>query len=174
MATKFRTFLDRLSVVSDSGDPFLDSYRIVLNDNGQEELVKCGKENVYEKIQAARFSADLRMILAKYENHEIQSLDFVSGVYGDFISVPKSIHELHQRMLDADALFNTLPAELKEKFKYDPNIFFSSIGSDYYNQVMSPYIERANIKLEKSGSKPLPDKVPPISDVKIESEVKSE
>lgn len=175
MSKKFRTMLDRAEFRTSPGDPYLDNYRFVINEEGVEELTKCGKENIYEKIQAARFSADLKMILAKYENHEIQSLDFVSGVYGDFISVPKTVHELRQRMLDADAMFKTLPLEVREKFKHDPNIFFNSIGTEFYNETMAPYIQKANMSLEKNGSKgTLPEKVPPIMETPMKSEVSAE
>lgn len=143
----FRTKYDRKRVFSNAGSPYLDLYKQSVDDDGQIILVKAGKDNIHEKIQAERSSCELKQILARLSHEEISKFDISNGgMFGDFTQVPKSIRDMRQRMLDAEGLFANLPAEVKEKFDYSTDKFFASIGSDYYNKVMSPFFETSKVE----------------------------
>lgn len=145
----FRTRYDRIRKLSNTGSPYLDLYKQSVDDDGQIILIKAGRDNIHEKIQAERSSCELKQILARLSHDEISKFDITrGGMFGDFTQVPKSIRDMRQRMLDAEGLFATLPAEVKEQFDYSTDKFFSSIGSDYYNKVMSPFFDTPDLKEE--------------------------
>lgn len=138
----FRTRYDRIRKFSNPGSPFLTLYKESVDDDGKIILIKAGRDNIHEKIQAERSSCELKQILARLSHEEISKFDISrGGMFGDFTQVPKSIRDMRQRMLDAEGFFGTLPAEVKEKFDYSTDKFFSAIGTKYYDEVMSPFFE---------------------------------
>lgn len=139
---EFRTKYDRIRINSNPGDPYLDSYKNSVDDNGKTILVKDKKDNIYQKIQAERDSCDLKRILARLTKSEIERIDLShGGLFGDFTQVPKSIHDMRQRLVEADNFFKSLPLDVREKFDFSTDKYFSSIGTEYYNSVMSKYTE---------------------------------
>lgn len=145
----FRTKYDRIRVTTNAGDPYLDCYKNSIDDNGNTILIKDKKkDNIDEKIQAERDSCDLKRILARLTKSEIERIDLShGGMFGDFTQVPKSLHDLRQRLMDADNMFKSLPLEVREKFDFSTDKFFASVGSDYYNDVMKHYVEPVEEKV---------------------------
>lgn len=136
----FRTKYDRQRVISNTGDPYINTYKNSLDDNGDVILVRSGKDNVYQKIQAERDSCDLKSILARLSADEIKKFDISNGgMFGDFTQAPKTVREMRERMIEADNFFKTLPLEIREEFGYSSDRFFTSIGTNYFNTVMEKY-----------------------------------
>lgn len=143
----FRTRYDRSRVFASAGDPYIDSYKNSVDGDGKIILVISGKDNVYQKIQAERDSCDLKKILARLSTSEIDKFDIShGGLFGDFTQVPKSIHDMRQRLVEADNLFKSLPIEIREEFGFSADRYFSSIGTEFYNNIMSKYIEPEKLK----------------------------
>lgn len=140
----FRTQYRRIRVPSNSGSPYLDSYKQSVDDNGEVILIKHGKDNIYNKIQAERSSCELKQILARLAKDEWSQFDInKGGLFGDFTKVPKSIREMRERMIEAENFFGSLPVDVREKFGFSVDRFFSSIGTPFYDSVMASLIEPA-------------------------------
>ena len=105
---------------------------------------------------------DVNTIMAKYQKTGlIDHVNRFQGNYGDFTDTP-TFHEAFQKVLDAQAMFLTLPSSVREKFANDPGLFLEYV-SDEKNadgmrelgllpKVAPPKpVEKAE---EKPGSKP--------------------
>lgn len=136
---KFRTSFDRVRVFCSSGSPFLDTYKLKVQENGKTDLTKVGKINIYEEIQSHKDSVDLHLTLERFAKGEIDSIDKRFGSYGDFTNMPQNYMELCQRVVDAENFFHDLPVDVRREFDHDPSLFFSSIGTEKFNSIYDKY-----------------------------------
>lgn len=132
----FRTQYDRVEIVSNSGDYLNPTYSPKVHDDGSIDLVETGVVDTYQEIQAWKDSCDIHAILRRYFNGDASALSKNAPLFGDFTEAPKSLAEYYQRMIDAEAAFNRLPVETRAKFNHSASEFFSSIGSEKFNEIM--------------------------------------
>lgn len=132
----FRTQFDREKIVSNSGDYLNPTYSPKVNDDGSLDLVETGVVDIYQDIQAWRDSCDIHVILNRYVNGDVNALNRNVPLFGDFTDSPTSLAEYYQRLIDAEAAFNRLPVETRAKFNHSASEFFSSIGSEKFNEIM--------------------------------------
>lgn len=146
MSIKTFSYFDKLErksgYISPSGNGYIDEYQIQVNkETGEEELIKVGKRNVYEEIQAYKDSADITNIISRFVNGETELLHQVNGVYGDFTNAPTSYADYFAKVKEAEKIFNDLPDEIKSKFDYDAEKFFLEFGTDSFaDKVSDPQV----------------------------------
>lgn len=115
--------------VTGSGEKQL--YRGVLDrDTGMIELVDNGVKNLYAEIQSYKDMCDINKIVARYMEGEIDILNQVQGVYGDFSASPMDLADALQQAYEAEQQFNRLPVEIKQKFDNNWHIWLNSFGSE--------------------------------------------
>lgn len=138
---EFRTRYSRIRCHTDAGSPYLNTYKNSVDKDGHIILIKTDRpDNIQNKIEAERSSCDLKAILARLTKDELTKYDISrGGLFGDFTKVPKSISEFHQRFVDAENFFKTLPVEVRDAFDQSSSVFFSSIGTEYYDNIMKNY-----------------------------------
>lgn len=107
-----------------SGEMFRDTYKAELGKDGQIELIQDGIEMTYEKIQSYKDSVDINTIVKRYAAGDTYALDQLSGVYGDFVSVPSSYMEVLNSIVEARSAY-----ELKK-----PDISFD----EYIKNALKP------------------------------------
>ena len=132
----FRTQYNRIQKVSNSGDRFAPTYSPKVSDAGVIDLVETGKVDTYAQIQAWRESCDIKVILQKYVNGDTSVLNKNMPLFGDFSDAPVSLSDYYQQLIDAEAAFNRLPVETRAQFNHSPSEFFTSIGSEKFNNAM--------------------------------------
>lgn len=102
--------------------------------------------------QSFKDECDINNILKKYQKTGL--LDHVNkyqGDYGDYIDAP-SYQEAQNRILDAQYMFMSLPATVREKFKNDPGMFLDFVHD--------PKNEDAMVEMGLAKPKVKPDLVP--------------
>lgn len=112
------------------------AFKMEIDKDGRRSLKRTGLINTYEQIQSHKDSVDIQYIMERFANGDASVLSKAQGIYGDMTNVPTSIVELQQRVMDAERLFYTLPVETREKFEHNPSMFYASIGSDSFNEIM--------------------------------------
>lgn len=152
---KFRTQFDRKSVPYPETTSIVTDYQLSLGLDGKEVLVPVGEHDIYPEIQSHAKSVDINEIILRHQRGDIDVLAQRAGMYGDFTNMPTSYVELYQSVLDAQAYFDSLPLEVRQKFDHSFSKFFTSIGTPEF---------------EAAFSQPVVDSVP-VVDIK-ESEVK--
>lgn len=118
---------DRVLQTPGSGDRQL--YTSELQDNGEIALIPSGVEDLYASIQSHKDSCDIHVLLARYQNGDIEALSQRQGVYGDFTEMPKTYMELLNTVISGRSYFDSLPVETREKFDHSFEKFMMSMDN---------------------------------------------
>lgn len=126
--TQFTRIGVRITSVVGSG--MKPTFKMHVDEDGKRELRKNGEYNLYAEIQSYKDSVSIDYILARFTNGDETALSRVQGIYGDFTEMPRTMAELQQRVIDAEALFNNLPLEMREQYNFSASEFFAQLDSD--------------------------------------------
>lgn len=127
---KFRSaYSGHENYFSPTGDGYNDEYEYKLNAKGQKTLVKNGRRDVLSEIQQYKEDVSIENILAKVAVGDYT--DFrPDGIYQDTTQIPNNLNEARAVMLDLENYWNTLPAEVREKFDNSLETFITQAGSE--------------------------------------------
>lgn len=128
----FDTAFTRIGVreLSKTGSPKKPLYRLFVDDDGKRELRQSGEYDLYAEIQSYKDSVSIDYILSRFCAGDSSALSRVQGVYGDFTQMPTSMAELQQRVIDATALFESLPLNVREQYNFSPSEFFAQLDTE--------------------------------------------
>lgn len=130
---KFQTkFRKRERFSSNPGSGVHATYRILVDDDGHEELQITGKVDTQEKIEAWRESTDLKTLIKRYNMGETDALQSTQAIYGDFSEMPKDLAGYLQLMRDAENAFMHLTPDIRERFHNSPSEFYTAFGTDEF------------------------------------------
>lgn len=144
MAIKCVSYFDRMdankrkSFVSCSGSHIMTIYEYRFVD-GIKQLVPSGKTDTQELIDSFAESADINNIIVRFLNGDESVINKVVGTFGDFRDCPTTYAEMFDRIQKCENLFNSMPVEIKEKFDNSYEKFWSSFGSEYFDDVFKSY-----------------------------------
>lgn len=128
----FDTAFTRIGVrgLSKTGSPKKSLYRLFVDEDGKRELRKSGEYDLYAEIQSYKDSCSIEYILSRFAAGDTSALSRVQGIYGDFTEMPTTMAELQQRVIDATALFDSLPLDVREQYNFSPSEFFAQLDSE--------------------------------------------
>ena len=91
---------------------------------------KCG--GVSATHQSFQDECDINLIMKKFETGALlEHVNRFQGRYGDFTETPQDFAAAMQQVMDAKAMFMTLPAKLRKQFDNDPGEFVEFLdGAD--------------------------------------------
>ena len=115
-ATQYR---ERTRFPSNLGERERILYQPKFDENGVMDLVESGREDLYDFIQSHAESVDIHVLLARYQNGDIDALSRVQGAYGDFTNMPTSYAELLNKVNEGQSFFNSLPVDIRAKFNHN-------------------------------------------------------
>lgn len=128
----FATAFSRLGerIIANPGSAKRPTYRLYVDDDGKRELRQSGEVDAYMEIQSYKDSVSIDYILSRFCAGDSSALSRIQGVYGDFTNMPTTLAELQQRVIDATALFDSLPLDVREQYNFSPSEFFVQLDSD--------------------------------------------
>uniref|UniRef100_A0AAU8B7C3 Internal scaffolding protein n=1 Tax=Dulem virus 128 TaxID=3145605 RepID=A0AAU8B7C3_9VIRU len=129
-----------------SGERILYTSR--LNEDGTIDLVPSGKDNLYAFIQSHKDSCDIHVLLARYANGDVDALSRAQGAYGDFSQMPTTYAELLNSVIQGEAMFNSLPVEVREKFDHSFEKFMVAMDD------MPSFLEKMGYKQDVPSAEP--------------------
>ncbi len=148
---KFRTQFDRRSVPYPETTSIVTDYQLSLAPDGKETLLAIGEHDIYPEIQSHAKSVDINEIVLRYQRGDIDVLAQRAGMYGDFTNLPTSYAELYQSVLDAQAYFDSLPLEVRQKFDHSFSKFFTSIGTPEFEAAFAqPIVDNSDVNINES------------------------
>lgn len=148
---KFRTQFDRKSVPYPGTTSVVTDYQLSLAPDGKETLIAIGEHDIYPEIQSHAKSVDINEIILRYQRGDIDVLAQRAGMYGDFTNMPSSYAELYQSVLDAQAYFDSLPLEVRQKFDHSFSKFFTSIGTPEFEAAFSQSsVDNVDVNVDES------------------------
>lgn len=115
--------------VCDPGSRYRDVYTPDLKKDGTIELVVTGKEDLWELYNSFADSCDLNSLIERFEAGDVNALNRGNPVFLDLLGAPKSLAEAYQMNFRAEAAFEGLPAQIREKFDNSFMKFLSDAGS---------------------------------------------
>lgn len=122
-----------------SGCRYKTEYSGKLDENGVLVLEEVGKKDVYQYIQSFAESCDINSIMKRYEAGDTDVLERVQGFYFDASDLPDNMPEVLNKLNYAEAEFNKMPSEFKEKYgndfarficTFDPSQLSELVASD--------------------------------------------
>lgn len=143
-------YRDPKSFNSCVGDREVIDYAPEYDENGDWHLIETGKHSLYDEIQSHKDSVDINKILRRFEAGEVDVLQKVQGVYGDFSDVPSNFAELLNTVDRGREMFDSLPIEIKEKFGQNFVAFMQSFGSPDWLDKMGMVSSEENAHAEST------------------------
>ena len=149
-ATQYR---ERTRFPSNGGQRERILYQPKFDENGVMDLVESGKEDLYDFIQS---HADIHVILARFQNGDVDALSRVQGAYGDFTNMPTSYAELLNRVNEGQSFFNSLPVDIRAKFNHNFAEFMAGMDKpDFLDKLgIKPELEPDPSQEVKSAVEP--------------------
>lgn len=133
------------------GDGFLDVFQEEVLKDGTIGLVKVGQTNVYAKIQEDAEMCDIKNILKAVAMGDLSVLRNQEPTYIDATTFPKTLMEAQNIMVKAKQEFETMPAEVKELFNNNADLYVSELGTKEFLEKMAPYNDKLN-SIKEAGS----------------------
>ena len=119
---------------SNSGSPIAPVYKLTADN----DLEVDGEINIYDEIQSHADSVDIYTILSRFEQGDESVLSKRNGQYVDLTELPMTFAEMHQKIIDSENEFNSLPLAIRSEYEFDVSKFIADIGSDHWFNLLSP------------------------------------
>lgn len=137
-------------VPSKSGEKLVDEFKLTYNDDGTQEVIVCGKRDIYAEIQSHADSVDIHKIIEMcIVTGNEEPLYKTKGFYGDLVGMPKTYAEALQKAAEAEHLWSQLPTDVKEKFDNSVEKFFATAFSKEWIEKIG--IKEDEPKIESEG-----------------------
>ena len=112
-----------------TGDGWEDEYGYDLNERGQKILIKTGKKNLYEEIQAHAEEVKIENILKRVAVGDMS--DFrTNGIYADVTKVPNNLIDARKEMVKLENTWSKLPADIRAKYDNSVETFIAEAGKE--------------------------------------------
>lgn len=121
---------DKKKIFSKSGSPEKIHYDGKIDEKGIIQLIETGKDNIYLQIQAEADSCNIDILLKRFKAGDEQALQRAQFFYGDVSAIPVSPNEILNTVNGAKESFEKMPLEIREKFDFDFNKWFSTMNTD--------------------------------------------
>lgn len=114
---KFATQFDKRSFpASCAGSRVKCTFAGHYDEKGRVVLEEVGKINLYDEIQSHAQSVDIHTLLKRFANGDPTALASRQGIFADVTEMPKTYAEFLNKMISLENGFNSLPADVKQKF----------------------------------------------------------
>lgn len=110
-----------------------------VNHDGTITLVENGFEDLQEYYNSQEQVCDISLIMERFKAGDVDALNAWNPIYGDFTKAPTTLAEYMQYQLDVDALFSSLPIELRNKYDNSVSKFTAVAGEKEWLEDCLPY-----------------------------------
>lgn len=144
----FKTKYDKHErFISNPGNPIKDVMAPELDRYGNRVIKKKDQIDLYSMIQAYRDECDINILMAKFTNGDRTALMQRVGAYLDLSQIPDNFSDMMNMTTQAQSVFDSLPASVKEMFGNNLNNFLANSKTKEFEEVMSKSPEQ--LRLEK-------------------------
>lgn len=97
---------------------------------GKRVLKRTRRVEIYDIIQSHADETDFQKIIRRAVEGDINALNIMEGHYVDITDAPRTLMESQNMMLKAQADFEKLPKDIKQKFDYDYHNYMGMMFDD--------------------------------------------
>lgn len=126
---KFNQLEHSKKFVSNPGSVWKDIYHGEVQPDGSIKLVFDKKENFYKRIQADSVGCDLPSIIARATAGDPTAFRQDAGFFGDVVGMPQTYADILNQVNAGKAKFESLPLDVREKFDFNFEKWFATLGS---------------------------------------------
>lgn len=126
----------RTRLYTEPGSPVKTVYQANYDVSGVLQIEAVGEEDLYGYIQSHRDSVDIHVILKRFAAGEQDVLSQVQGFYADASDMPSTYAEVLNAVLAGERTFDSLPAEVKQRFGNSFSHWLASFDSPDFSSRM--------------------------------------
>lgn len=115
--------------VSEPGDRYRPIFTSQIMDDGTIELVQTGVEDLQEIYNSQRDTCDVSLLAERFLAGDESALHRANPAFLDLLGMPKTLMEAYQLQDRASKAFDTLPAEIRQKFDQNFGKFLATAGT---------------------------------------------
>lgn len=117
------------------GERYQPHYVERYDEHGHPYLVKDGETDTYEVIQSHKEECDINLLMARYAAGDMSVINH-GAVYADISEIPTTMVEMVNFINGQKEKYNSLPAEIKEKFENSFERWAAGAGTeDWLNKM---------------------------------------
>lgn len=94
---------------------------------GRRILTRTREVPIYDIIQSHKEQCDFEKIIRRAREGDINALNVVEGHYIDITDAPHDLLESQNHIIKCKLQFEKLPADVKRKFDFDPQIYIAEM-----------------------------------------------
>ena len=113
-----------------AGEKIEIRHRAEMDIHGRRKLVPDVKINIWDMIQSHAEECEIENIIRRALNGDPFALNKKMGNFMDLTEMPKTIAEAQQLVINLKEQFEKLPADIKQKFDNNAEIFVAMYGSE--------------------------------------------
>lgn len=121
-----------------SGKEVIETYQEEIKD-GRKQLKHIGWHNVYDEIQIDADSCKIENILHQVAMGDLSALKAREATYIDATNMPKTLMEAQNLVIRLKDEFEKMPMEVKKEFDNSADKYVELMGTNKFNEIMSPY-----------------------------------
>lgn len=131
-------------VPSNPGTETVVKYKSIVNPDGSVTLIEDGVRYLQAEIQSYEEQCNVNNIMRRYAAGDVNALGSVQGTFADIFDLPKTRQDALQAIMDAQATFDQLPADVRQRYNGSWEAFYLAGPQAAY--------EAFGVKPEKSAS----------------------
>lgn len=114
--------------VCNPGDRYRPVYTSEIADDGTINLVQTGVEDLQEIYNSQRDECDVAILAQRFLAGDESALSRGNPVFLDLLGAPATLMDAYQLQYRAEQAFNSLPAEIRNKFDQSFSKFIADAG----------------------------------------------
>jgi len=129
----------------DFGQKFSKEVPVFKLHTSKNYLVKSGFTNIYDKIQEDLESTNIRLLIERFLNKEIDNRE--GAVFADVTSYPKSLLDAYNVLTEGEIKFQSMPLDLRDKYGHSFHRFLKEFDGDiaFLDKKDKKIVEKSNL-----------------------------
>lgn len=124
--------------------------------NGVKQLVKVAEEPISPRIQEAKADCMIYNILARYQRGDLSALSANAGQFMDVTSMPTTLAEAQQKLIDVRNRFEQMPLEIRQQFGNSVDQFIEAVSTGNAKDILDAFLPAESVPAEPVPAEPVP------------------
>lgn len=142
-------FVRPKTVAAPPGTEYEDDFEYRLDPQGNKQLVKTGRHNLQDRIQASLESTKIESILRRAQLGDPSALAAVNGQYIDVTGLPRTLAELQSLIIRVEQDFDTLPLDVRRAYDFSAEKYVADYGSENWKKVLGIQEQSEEVKQDE-------------------------
>lgn len=150
MPEVFSRFVRPKTVAAPPGTEYEDDFEYRVDPQGNKQLVKSGRHNLQDRIQASLESTKIESLLRRAQLGDPTALAAVDGQYIDVTGMPRTLAELQSLIMRVEQDFGRLPIDVRRAYDFSVEKYVADYGSDNWKKVLGIQEQSEEVKQDES------------------------